>query len=358
MADRWRVREARTLVVMRALQLGDLLCTTPALRALRRALPDAHIALIGLPWARQLVARLESVDELIEFPGFPGIPEVPADPSVLPSFFARMQARSFDVALQLHGSGLVSNGFVALLGARHSAGFELPGVGSRLDDRVAYPADEPEVRRPLVLLRHLGFETAGEQLEFPLGDADRSDLAPLAARHGLVPGRYICLHPGARDPRRRWNARGWARLADHLADGGYRVVLTGTAAEAPITAEVRDLMGRFAVDLAGATSLGSLGALLAGARLLVSCDTGVSHLADALRVPSVVLFTGSDPQRWAPLDRELHRVVAARRIAGDATDCCLGEACPRTTSGWEPLDPDEALLAIEEQLDGGARRAA
>jgi ADP-heptose:LPS heptosyltransferase len=358
MADRSSVREARTLVVMRALQLGDLLCSTPALRILRRALPDAHLALIGLPWARELVARLDSVDELIEFPGYPGIPEVPADPSVLPSFFARMQARSFDIALQLHGSGLVSNGFVALLGASRSAGFELPGVPSRLDERVAYPDDLPEVRRPLVLLRHLGFEAADEQLEFPLRDGDRAELAPLAAGHGLVPGRYVCLHPGARDPRRRWNAPGWARLADHLADRGYRVVLTGTAEEAPMTAEVRDRMRRPAVDLTGATSLGALGALLAAARLLVSCDTGVSHLADALRVPSVVLFTGSDPQRWAPLDRELHRVVAARRIAGDVAHCCLGEACPHTTSGWEPLDPDEALLAIEEQLDGGARRAA
>jgi ADP-heptose:LPS heptosyltransferase len=358
MADRSPVREARTLVAMRALQLGDLLCSTPALRTLRRALPEAHIALIGLPWARELVARLDSVDELIEFPGYPGIPEVPADPSVLPSFFALMQARSFDLALQLHGSGNVSNGFVALLGARRSAGFELPGVASRLDETVAYPDDQPEERRPLVLLRRLGFETTDEQLEFPLRDADRAELAPLAARHGLVAGGYVCLHPGARDPRRRWNAPGWARLADHLADRGYRVVLTGTAAEAPITAEIRARMRYPAVDLAGATSLGALAALVAGARLLVSCDTGVSHLADALRVPSVVLFTGSDPQRWAPLDRELHRVVAARRVAGDATNCCLGEACPHTTSGWEPLDPDEALLAIEEQLDGGARRAA
>ena len=85
------------------------------------------------------------------------------------------------------------------------------------------------------------------------------------------------------------------------------MVLTGSEGEKPVTGAVAQAMKRPALDLAGRTSLGALGALLQSARLLVSNDTGVSHLAAALRLPSVILFDASQVERWAPLDRRRHR---------------------------------------------------
>jgi ADP-heptose:LPS heptosyltransferase len=82
------------------------------------------------------------------------------------------------------------------------------------------------------------------------------------------------------------------------------------------------------VNLAGQTDLGTMAALLSQASLLVSNDTGVSHLAAALRVPSVILFLASDPRRWAPQDRELHRVVGRNGVQAEAIgpDAVLREA--------------------------------
>jgi ADP-heptose:LPS heptosyltransferase len=310
-----QVDSASRIVVLRALQLGDMLCAVPALRALRRANPHAHIALVALPWARELAGRFpEYIDELIEFPGFPGLPERAPEIAAVPRFLAEMQARRFDLALQAHGSGQVTNAIAALFGARRTAGCYAPGAWCPDDESfIPYPDDEPERRRPLRLLEHLGVACGDDALEFPVRPADRAELAAL--RGGPPGARIAVIHAGARQASRRWPAARFAETADALAARGCDIVLTGSTHERAITAGVRARMRAPATDLAGRTTLGSLAALLESARLLVCNDTGVSHLADALRTPSVVVFSGSDPTRWAPADAALHRPVAGVDVA-------------------------------------------
>lgn len=117
----------RKIAVLRALFLGDLLCATPALRALRERFPAAEITLIGLPWARELVDRLDTVDRLLIFPGYQGIPEAEYHPERTAAFLAAARAYGYDLAIQMHGDGGITNGFVAELGARHTLGYR-PGA--------------------------------------------------------------------------------------------------------------------------------------------------------------------------------------------------------------------------------------
>ncbi len=313
------------IAIVRALPgLGDMLCLVPALRALRAALPEAWITLIGLPWAQSFVTRFSHyLDQMIEFPGYPGIPERVPPIRKLPAFFSRMQEQPFDLVLQMHGNGTVINSFVALLGARHSAGFYLPGQYCPDPDRfLPYPAQEPEIWRHLRLMEFLGVPLQGEATEFPLRAEDEQALKQLDEVASLRPGEYVCIHPGAADPARRWPLHHFAAVADFLASQGLQVVLTGLEQEREITCGVEQAMCSQPINLAGRTNLGALATLLSGARLVVCNDTGISHLAAALRIPSIVVFTGSragsDPHRWAPLDRELHRVVCPS-LAGDST---------------------------------------
>jgi len=295
------------VMVLRALALGDLLCAVPTLRALRYAWPDAEITLVGLPWARQFVERFGPyVDRFIEFPGWPGLPEREPLLAQIPEFVAAMQRERFDLAIQLHGSGTIVNSLVALFGARRNAGFFPPGYFCP-DAATFAPWREQglEVHRLLSLIDCLGLPRAGEDLEFPLNDADFERLDLLFQTNDP----FVVVHAGASVADRRWPAERFAAVADKLAGAGLDVVLTGVARERVVIERVSSAMRHEAFDLCGRTDLGTLGALVSRAALVVCNDTGISHVAAALQTPSVVISTGDNPARWAPIDRRLHRVL-------------------------------------------------
>lgn len=314
------------IAVFRALQLGDMLCAVPALRALRAAWTQAHITLIGLPWAKGFVERFRSyLDGFMEFPGAPGLPERTPQPGELHAFVANARRRHFDLAIQMHGSGVHSNRIVASLGAASASGFFALGC-ARPDTGhfLAYPEHEPEIWRPLRLVELLGIPLQGDALEFPILEGDQEEFECIARAIRLEEKQYVCIHPGARFPTRRWPPDRFAAVADALAEAGFQVVLTGTQAERFLAEAVARLSRAPCLNLAGHTSLGSLAVLLSNAQLLICNDTGVSHLAAALHVPSVVVYTASDYERWAPLDHELHRAVL------HPVECqpCMHLVCP------------------------------
>jgi ADP-heptose:LPS heptosyltransferase len=283
----------------------------PTLRALRATLPEAHLTLISLRNAGSFVARFPHyLNDWLEFPGYPGIPEVPVSSPRIVSFLANAQLHNFDLALQMHGNGTYINCFTMLLGARLNAGFFPAQMYCPDRDRfLPYPEHEPEIWRLLRLMEFLGVPLQGDFLEFPILQSDWEEFKAIALVHNLRRGNYICIHPGASVPERCWSYRYFAAVADTLAAQGYQVVLTGTSSEWTLTETIVQTMQFPAINLAGQTSLGAIAALLKHSRLLICNDTGVSHLAAALEVPSVVIFTHSDPRRWAPLNRQRHRIV-------------------------------------------------
>jgi ADP-heptose:LPS heptosyltransferase len=301
----------QSVVVFRALQLGGMLSAVPALRALRRAWPDAHVALVGLPWASEFADRYgHYIDEFIAFAGHPDLPELTAARVEVDAFGAMMRGRAFDLAVQMHGAGSITNPIVESFGARRTAGFHPPEERAPGPLFIPCPEQEPERVRLLMLAEHLGAPQTSDALEFPLRAGDHVGAAALRdAFHIIRP--YVCVHPGARAEGRRWPAARFAAVADALAAQGFAIAITGSETERGIAGQVAAAMHHPASNIAGRTDLGTMAALLASSSLVICNDTGVSHLADALRVPSVVVFSGSDAARWAPADRSLHRVVAA-----------------------------------------------
>jgi len=296
------------IAIFRALQLGDMLCSIPAVRALRKAYPDAGITLLGLPWAGSFVRRFHHYfDRFIHFPGYPGLPEQEYDELAFHYFLEEMHGEAFDLLIQMQGNGTVVNDLLSTFNAGQLAGFH--NKDSRVDSPlfIEYPAYKHEIERHNALMQHLGIPATDTELEFPLTQQDYAELAQLGL--SLRSGRYVCIHPGSRGAWRQWPPQYFALLADHCAEKGLDLVITGTAGEKDITREVIKCLHHPAIDLTGRTSLGALAALLKDAFMLIANCTGVSHMASALHTPSVIISMDGEPYRWAPLNKHLHKTI-------------------------------------------------
>jgi ADP-heptose:LPS heptosyltransferase len=330
------------MAVFRAGSLGDVLCATPALRALRAGFPNAEITLVGLSGSRLLTQRLACVDDMLDFPGYPGLPG--SNLHELPEFLTQVQARQFDLAVQLQGNGEVSNPLVATFGARHMAGFRNEASWFPAQDErwmVRWHKTGPEIERLLQLTDAMGLPRVGTHLDFPLQAEDRYALNELwpGAACGLRP--YVCVNPGARLASRRWPLERFAAVGDALVRAGYAVVLTGTAAETQLVNEVARHMRHKAVNLVGLTSLWTLGALIERAHGVVCNDTGVSHVAAALRRPSVVISNEDDASatRWQPLNHDRHHFLAQDTSIREPHRCEAGVAVEEVLRGLELAVP-------------------
>lgn len=302
------LQDVQRITILRALKLGDLLCTVPAFRALRLAFPAAHITLAGLPWAAAFQERFPHyIDELAVFPGYPGLPEQEPDEQAFKAFMQRRQQANDDLVLQMHGNGSIVNDIVTQWNARYTAGFVPIGEAPPTPLFTTYPEDVHEIHRHLQLLEHIGIPSTQTMLEFPLTSADRRAFEALALPVGDY--EYICIHPGASVPERRWPTAYFAAMADYLASQGWKIILTGTAQEKALTAEVKGYMRFPAIDLAGGTSLGCMAQLIRNCRALVCNCTGVSHIAAATATPSLVISMDGEPHRWAPLHHYLHCTI-------------------------------------------------
>lgn len=302
-------KEVKKTGIFRALQLGDLLCSIPAIRAFKTFYPEAELTLIGLPWAASFVSRFNHYfSNFIPFPGYPGLPEQEFDPAAFEEFQAQVKDYQFDLLIQLQGNGTIVNSMLKTLGAAKLLGFDRNKDSITPKERwLKYPDYGHETDRHLALMAFIGIHSANNSLEFPIYPADREEFIQMNLP--VEKGKYICIHPGSRGNWRQWPPLYFAALADYCDSSGYKVVLTGTSNELQIVKHVSSLMKAEPVIAAGKTTLGSLAVLIEEAAAVICNCTGVSHMASALQVPAVVISMDGEPYRWAPQNHELQRCV-------------------------------------------------
>lgn len=304
---------APRIAIVKLSSLGDVIHALPVARALRRALPAAH-----LTW----VVEAREYAILRDHPDLDAV--VPVDtrlwrrliwrPAGVPAVLGkigrlrtRIRRAAFDVAIDLQG--LIKSGLLtAYTGAPIRIGFSAGRCRERLNalftNRRVLPPDSARhvVEQYLALLAPLGIKPGIPEFIVPVPAAAERRMDDLLLKEGVKPGdRLVAINPGAGRLEKRWSVESFHHLADRLAtEAGARLLVLWGPDESHMAREIAlGLPGAGAV-LAPPTDLGELTALLRRCRLMIANDTGPLHLAAALGTPCLGLFGPTSAERNGP----------------------------------------------------------
>jgi lipopolysaccharide heptosyltransferase II len=336
-------QRVRRILCVRLDSLGDVLMCTPAMRALRRAVPGRTLTLLGSPSGAAAQPYIPELDDAVGWTAPWANADPPAHTDGL-ALVATLAARAFDAAViftTYTQSALPAALLCQLAGIPLRLAHCRENPHGLLTDWI--PDPEParllrhEVQRQLALVQHVGCRGAETGLSFVPRPADAAAARTRLSTAGVDPDRpWILLHPGAGAAARRYPSAQWAQVLRLLAqDPQLPLVLTGSAAETALVDGIQCAAAVPAVSLAGRLSLGELGAALRMAAVAVTNNTGPAHMAAAVGTPVVDLYALTNPQHtpWHVRSRVLFHDVPCRFC--DKSTCphghqaCLAGVAPR-----------------------------
>ena len=316
------------ILVIRTDRIGDLIASTPVFESIKKAYPDSHLAAMFSPYTRELLKNNPFVDEVIVYEreglhkGFKGLLNL-----------ARiLKGKRFDVVITLFSNfrlGLLV--YMAEIPERIAPATKIAQIfyNKRVLQRRSQSLKH-EADYNLDLLKTLGVERTVRTVGL-WTDRESEEAAGLyIGAEGLSKAsedhRLIGIHPGSGGSAGNWRPERYAELADKfISDYGYAVILTGSVKEAELLSAVSDAMrNKPAVYLSD--NILNFAALLKKLSVFVSSSTGPMHMAAALKVPTVSLFSpvrACNPVRWGPIGNP------QRVLMPDVPQCdrCVRERC-------------------------------
>jgi lipopolysaccharide heptosyltransferase II len=301
-------KRPESILVVRPGAMGDVLLTTPVLRALKIAFPASLLAALVTRPGKEILSQNPDLDEIMVLDKSSWRPQV--------EIVGAVRRKKFELVLDF-----LCNPRTALITFLSGAPFRVGyGVGLR---RFAYnvvkPRDEfrdgkkvakyaAEVN--LDVVRYLGIKAVDPRLHFSVGDAPRRVIREFLASHGLDPGKFVCVSASGSWPAKTWEVEKFAVLADMItARFGLRVVIVWGPGERGLAEAMSSLMKTRGL-VACQTSIAEAGALVENCAVLVSNDSGLKHIAVAVGTPTVTIFGPTNPVTWNPASSR-HRAVSA-----------------------------------------------
>ena len=350
---------ARNILAIRPDNLGDVVMLGPALRAVKETSPEARITLLASTGGSVAAQLLPWVDDVIVWRTlWQDLGHLAFDPERELRLVQTLAERKFDAALIFtsfsqtpHIPGYVC--YLAGIPLRAGESKEFGGAALTTDLKGA-PDAMHQTERNLRLVEALGFTVRDRDLAVHIDPAARARVPAILAASGLDPAApTILLHPGASAKARRYPAERWGQVADLLTRRGWPVLVTGVEREADQAAIIR-AAAPLAKVIFGATTLPEYAALVERAALVLCNNTLPLHLADAVRTPLVVTYSGTEyEEQWRPRAtraRLLRRPTACQPCY--LFECPIGLPC-LDIPAEEVVEAAEAMLGLRRPLFEG-----
>lgn len=323
---------ARNVLCLRLDALGDVLMSTPAIRALKESRPGRGITLLTSRSGAAVASLVSEIDRVIvhDPPWMKSAPQ--RDNSEADHALVReLRAQHFDAAVifTVYSQSPLP---AALLCYLADIPLRLAHCRENPYHLLTHwaPESEPhegtrhECRRQLDLVASVGCATADERMSLAIGARAREEVSALLTGLGVDCGRpWVAVHPGCSAPSRRYPPEHFGEVCRSLGlDYGWQIVLTGLRPEIPLVESIRALSGTPLTSLAGRMDLEQTAALLSMAPLLISNNTGPVHIAAAVGTPVVDIYALTNPQHtpWLVPNRVLSHDVPCRY--------CYKSICP------------------------------
>ncbi len=344
---------AKNILCLRLDTIGDVIMTTPAMRALKAAVPDRRITLMTSSAGAAIAPLIPDLDEWLVYDA-PWLKATATRDSSAPEFamIEQLRQQSFDavVIFTVYSQNPLPSAFLCYMAGIplrlahcHENPYQL------LTDWVLDP--EPaqftrhEVRRQLDLVATVGAQIVDERMQLQTPVAAIAQMQTRLAELGVNLDRpWVVIHPGATAPSRRYPPEKFAIAARQLVDRGISVIFTGTTPERELVTSIQTSMGAPSLSLVDRLSLSDLAALLKLAPLLISNNTGPVHIAAAVGTPVVDLYALTNPQHtpWGVPNRVLFQDVPCR--------ICYKSICPEAHHHCLTLVSPESVVAAALEL--------
>lgn len=338
-------QDPRTVMVLRFSALGDILLTTPAIDALRKALPSTRIIYVTKAQFLPLLKHNPNITELV------GV----SREEPFPSLVSRLNAFTPDVMLDLHGKmrSKILRGVV-------KAPRSVVWTKRRWQDTLPVKLRLKTYRAEMLLSDR--FHDAVEELvgrELPrgdlrhfVGDDDQARADGILREAGVDLARPIVgMSPGANWFTKRWPAEHFRELARRVVTTEAQVILTGSAAESDLGKVISEA-GAGVFDLSGKLDIPALGGAISRCRAFVANDSGPMHMARGLGVPTLAFFGSTDPGQF---EFNGHATMFAGLECSPCSFYGL-DACPKGhLDCLKKLEPEAAFDALRPLLDGKRR---
>jgi lipopolysaccharide heptosyltransferase II len=350
---------ARDILCIRLDTIGDVLMTTPAIRALKEVRSDRRITLMTSRAGAAVAALVPEIDDVIVYDA-PWLKATPPRPDSRREYAMAdlLRERGFDAAVifTTFSQSPLPTALLCYLAdiplrLAHCRENAYHLLTTRVVEREPEHGIRHEVERQLDLVAAVGGHTGDRRLSLRMPPDDRARVAALLASLGVGDGEggtWFVLHPGATAPSRRYPPELFADAVERIVERtGASVLVTGDATEVELAERVRaGAPGRSHV-LAGVLTLGELSALIAHAPVLLTNNTGPAHIAAAVGTPVVDLYALTNPQHtpWMVPSRVLSHDVPCRN--------CFRSICPeRHHRCLLGVRPDQVADAVLELLAG------
>lgn len=307
------------ILVIRPDHLGDVLLTTPAIHALRQALPHTEIhALVG-PWSASVLANYPEIDLVLTLP-FPGFSRHPKDNWRSPYQLAWSTARhlrqiGYNSAVVFRPDHWWGALVTYLAGFPERIGYNLTDTAPFLNHKLDHQHSHTVTQSLRLVEKWTGVVQPQKAVyRFPVDPVDRAYIEGYLHEWGIKPSEHIiCIHPGSGTRVKQWQDEKWALVADTLTEQlDARVIFTGSDHEIHLVRRITSHMKNPAVIIAGETQVGQLAALFARSQVVIGPDSGPLHLAAAVDTPTVTLYGPADPFEFGPWgSSEKHLIVTS-----------------------------------------------